>query len=466
MKSKAALGSLSVRGQLQSKKYREKLNHASAFANVMLAIYVIIIPGGLVGVLLAGAALTINLLRSNISTIAVAATLALAPIFGEIFRIAGVNLPGSLFPIALTFTYVIFNNKKLERSTVIIAPATWIIVFIALVSLSYLWGPQTEYSSNKIPWMIFNIFTHILVFIIVFFDRTFSASRAGQACISACALYLAMTIWVDPTYTPRSFFETAGIRVAGTAGNLTDSDLASNTLGLVGAWGCIFIISAYLIEKMNKKNAFFLYISFFIGILILNVIGARLFLVIPIIGLLLSVFVKDGLNKSSRNMIAFTVIFIFIVIFMQNIMNDNVYLTQVFGADAEIDERFNRSINWRAALEIFQESPWFGHGLGGFYIPSVSSPGEGYYAHNLFLELLTEQGIIGLFVLLISIIREILLGRNTSLLKRSPSGQFPVLIYMFTFVAAMISHDLTQTGSFIAICAVTWSLSTSNKNYK
>ena len=72
-----------------------------------------------------------------------------------------------------------------------------------------------------------------------------------------------------------------------------------------------------------------------------------------------------------------------------------------FGRDRNFpisDQMSSRYPYYEKALSLFFEKPFFGSGVGGFsYFSEV-----GIYPHNIFLELLTEYGVIGisLFILI------------------------------------------------------------------
>ncbi|MFH1259391.1 MAG: O-antigen ligase family protein [Elusimicrobiota bacterium] len=64
---------------------------------------------------------------------------------------------------------------------------------------------------------------------------------------------------------------------------------------------------------------------------------------------------------------------------------------------------YNRLIWWQGALRMIGEHPWFGVGLGGFgrlYLKYKTAGLNSTYAHNFYLQLASEIGIIGLLIFL------------------------------------------------------------------
>lgn len=98
--------------------------------------------------------------------------------------------------------------------------------------------------------------------------------------------------------------------------------------------------------------------------------------------------------------------------------------------------RINR---WRLAIEVFLNNP-FGVGLGN-YVPvsKLIEPNDlliSEYPHNLFLELMSELGFLGVFLSLIIIINIIKNINNISL----PIYQKQIII--FTMLNTMVSGDI------------------------
>lgn len=69
-------------------------------------------------------------------------------------------------------------------------------------------------------------------------------------------------------------------------------------------------------------------------------------------------------------------------------------------SDAGVSERVKL---WSAAINLFQENPWFGHGyraLGDRY--NAISEDDAKYPHNIVLQILSELGMVGFFISLVA----------------------------------------------------------------
>ena len=99
------------------------------------------------------------------------------------------------------------------------------------------------------------------------------------------------------------------------------------------------------------------------------------------------------------------------------------------------------------SIERFREYPVLGLGLGGFNsFYKTHFPEEIIYPHNIFLEALVEQGIVGCLVLGILLY---LLSRRIMRL-----GMKVYVMFLFALGLAMYSKDFTSNPLLLAFFAV------------
>lgn len=99
---------------------------------------------------------------------------------------------------------------------------------------------------------------------------------------------------------------------------------------------------------------------------------------------------------------------------------------------------YNRLIWWQGALRMIGEHPWFGVGLGGFgrlYLKYKIAGLNSTYAHNFYLQLAGEIGIIGLLIFLWLIYR---------FWRFSPFSGIKIGI------AAVLIHNLIEYNLFLS----------------
>lgn len=111
----------------------------------------------------------------------------------------------------------------------------------------------------------------------------------------------------------------------------------------------------------------------------------------------------------------------------------------------------NRFDYYAAALHYFFLSPLIGHGVRAFSLLHQGFEHPGVHAHNIFLEILADSGVIGLaafLLLLLVAIRPLTLTR----LRGDPMMLCVTMLFAGRFMAAMLGADLAyQQVMFLAI---------------
>ena len=119
---------------------------------------------------------------------------------------------------------------------------------------------------------------------------------------------------------------------------------------------------------------------------------------------------------------------------------------------AEGDVQGDPSTNLRLggygqAVEIFLRHPIFGNGVGAFGY--MADDYAGAYPHNLFLELLVQNGVFGVVVFLFFLVPPALKGLRDALRKPySWTAIFCFALFTSTFIRHQISMSIT-TGKFL-----------------
>ena len=171
---------------------------------------------------------------------------------------------------------------------------------------------------------------------------------------------------------------------------------------------------------LNSKKLVFKIISFIIslaGILAISLIEARAAILSTIIVLLLLIcfyIYKLIVNKSDYNKISFQILKIispYVIAFLLNIFATNfandkyrkVAITDTLGKISFSEQSSNGRFNyWGDAWQYIKENPIFSSGLGNWKIESIdkgkyhiSGYTVPYHAHNDFIHVFAETGILG-----------------------------------------------------------------------
>jgi O-antigen ligase len=111
----------------------------------------------------------------------------------------------------------------------------------------------------------------------------------------------------------------------------------------------------------------------------------------------------------------------------------------------------NRFDYYKAALHYFLQSPLIGNGVRSFTVMHRGFESEGVHAHNIFLELLGDTGVVG-FVLFMLLLLMAARPLSFARLRSDPMLLCVVMLFACRFTAAMFGNDLAyQHPLFLAI---------------
>jgi O-antigen ligase len=96
----------------------------------------------------------------------------------------------------------------------------------------------------------------------------------------------------------------------------------------------------------------------------------------------------------------------------------------------------------KSSLETWQKNPILGMGIGSWPVIMKYGDMRGY-PHNIIIEVLLELGLVGLifFLIFIGYALKTFFRRNV---LRNPISLFVFLIFLTTFLEAMVSGDMTD----------------------
>lgn len=147
--------------------------------------------------------------------------------------------------------------------------------------------------------------------------------------------------------------------------------------------GIVMILLLYSVYYSGTRAAFsgIIIVSLFIGG---NLLLSRKF------------SIKISILTATTIMVAS---FLFIVIDNGVVLQRYLNIFSMFSRDSTDPSLSNRLDAWEDAYTLFLSHPLFGVGFGGFNNPQISElSGLLKYPHNIFIEILTETGIMGLIM--------------------------------------------------------------------
>lgn len=340
----------------------------------------------------------------------------------------------------------------------ILAPATIYFVLGLLILVSYFYSSSSAYGLEKsFKFLTVTAWTFFGGFLVIR-DKQSLNKFFKSALLSAVALSLYGIYEYFTNYNPLIQYR------FGLGGN----PLALAQISSLGA----LIALAFVLHSANKKIHKLLLVSLS-GALAYTCIltGSRM----PIVSLglslilifLLSIRVRGKDIRIKKGLIPFFLtLAVLLVVFLSNssqstfqTFNDRFEMLLSGKNDASASERINR---YEFAFDMFKESPIIGKGIGSFAVEYEQIDARSY-PHNIFLEVLSEMGLLGLMLLVGLLV--IGLKRMLSGLSKKLYSERVILIavFLFAFLNANVSSDLNDNRLFFCFLGLACMLPKINK---
>ena len=218
----------------------------------------------------------------------------------------------------------------------------------------------------------------------------------------------------------------------------------------------IIIKFIFLIFLMNSSSSFFnrifLKILEIIAIVSIVLLQSRLGLFSLILIYVLFFFIYEDKRK---NLAVSLLIVFFSSISLSSSDGVKVIDKNYSILNLESDESLNQRLNFYSiALELFDQKPIFGHGIGSWKYESLAYKKSEdntvlipYYTHNDFLQILVETGIIGLGIYFVILFY--LFNNALKLFKRDKNMSIFIILFFLFFLNSMINFPLHRSQEFI-----------------
>lgn len=197
-----------------------------------------------------------------------------------------------------------------------------------------------------------------------------------------------------------------------------------------------FIMPAYfwiLNSVIVKKKASYIFILFLMIFSIFLTGSKTAFLSLVIISFLLFMYYFKQFNIRNKLFMLFT--FSLIVLGSYLIFVNSLYFDRIINVDSYLDNiRFDI---WGYGLQAFNNNRLLGSGIGSTSF--LTRTYTGYDSHNTYLDILGDQGILGITIVILMI---------TSLLRVKPGNFIYMLILTFSFLFPLLTINGYETLTF------------------
>lgn len=367
-------------------------------------------------------------------------------LWGTIYKIPKAGL--IVFVLALACFFISEYNHKINFKEAFFK-------FLPIVFLFFVFfvaGPMHSYSAEKMIYIVYKGLFFVICFLVLLLNPYINSIKIIVLILLAVFQYYSyMHIslnWAGPDFftdfgSYRKFF-------VSNSGKLRDKLINYQEIGLLAVIAFGFLLNFIPNKKTLKKNDVFFYLCLIVCLLTILYSGSRQSLYsLPII-YFIHLFFDPEINKTMRirNMVFGSMIIV--LFFLTELNNTNSVFKESSGNT--IVEQINRPEEILHAFQLIKNKPLFGNGLGGF---SISYNNDRYYPHNIFLELLSEIGLIGTLILLVYIVALLRKGQ-VSIKNYARSGFMIIPIFAALFMRANLSSDLIETV-YVFSFLISWS---------
>lgn len=307
---------------------------------------------------------------------------------------------------------------------------------------AYLGGPQTDYSYEKLSKASSRIIIWTIAFLIYTRAKTISNKRIGMAFLILTMFYLSecfQLYGVKPSsFSDTTFFRDYCLRIGRDENNTAVVNY--HTLAYLSLSSIVFWTIKKDFLNGDKWNT---YIIGFISFWIVALSGARqvvfVFGILAVIRYLLS---KENSISIGHTFKAFLILLLFVSLISSF---GSSYYESALDSNADVAYRLHRDVN--TPFIVMAINPLWGVGFGGYALYASKD-----YPHNIFLEIICEEGFVGFVVFLVIILFFITTNNNKKYFRYTTNDKSYLFILLVLFFArAQISGDLTTSVSFLAI---------------
>lgn len=361
------------------------------------------------------------------------------------FDTANVNLTYFAF---ILYAFIVCYKTVVRRQWCFGNYMTFGLLFVIFCTVSYFWADKPSDASVRIStlWQVF------LLFLIVYHDFKY---REDKGYIFKCMFVAGLILTV---YTV-ALNGLSGIIEQMKAGERLNSDTSNiNDIGMNLA--LTVIIGLYYI--INKRK--FWMIPLIILPFIISVSTAsKKVIIMYIIAIMILSYIKGGSNFVIKlfKISAVAAVLLLIIVQFSDLPIFNT-ITERFesmfaifnGNETHVDASTReRNILMENAWEIFKRNPIIGCGIGNFGYNNATLFGGLYvYAHNNYLELLADVGIIGFF-LYYAIYAQIIFGLITGIKNKNMAQTMLFVVFAIRIIneVAMITYYTKITWVFMGV---------------
>jgi exopolysaccharide production protein ExoQ len=224
---------------------------------------------------------------------------------------------------------------------------------------------------------------------------------------------------------------------------------------------CAFL-GVFFLWRIIKARPRVVLLDFFLMLLMMYLLlkaNSMTSLVVFIVGLIILVFdqiLHSDLKRINRAVIGAIIFLVVVQIFLVGFAGDSLS-SHFFSATKRNASLTDRIPLWKDLIQMASRHPIIGSGFGGFWVPEKimalwnKYPWGPLAAHNGYLDIYLDLGILGLLIFLIAVFQS-----HRNILSSSESGNKSRTL-QYTLLVMILLHNFTES-SFLKAASFPWQL--------
>lgn len=321
------------------------------------------------------------------------------------------------------------------------------LAFILVSALSLIWSSNTSYSISSVVSILQVFLISFLIFITCNKKNDYYDIIDKFSIISW--IFMAYIIFSTSKEEWKTIFA-YNTNLSSSAGRLGPSvGMHTNMCGAV--LSILIMFSFY--EYLSKKNKVSL-IQTILLLVFLTLTKSRMSILVVVLGMSLYYTIyKELSGKQAIKIIGVLIVLIILLVlsmsnqFLYNLYGNRIesmfnFFSKTANTDASVTGRLALQ---QRAIEVFLNHPILGVGIGNFSSYSNNLGGvSGFYAHNNFLELLADVGIVGTVMYYTPYV--IALVKTRTVAKRCESKAAMFFNFLFVLIVVRLLSDISQVS--------------------
>jgi len=272
---------------------------------------------------------------------------------------------------------------------------TWLLCFWGFCAFSILWASSASLVTTVLKSAVMHIFILLMI----------RSSIRSKKDLERLIMILILASIVNSLYLMAISMGGGSSGGSGVTDRLgSEEGWNANSVGMMAAVGSLFII--YYMLKTRKTSMKIILFLLACGMVFVSLIsGSRKALLIVLVGIAVYLFLMSGKKRLTSwiLLITFALVLMYVIMkvpFFYSIIGWRVeeMIEALLGIGSGDSSFQSRKVLISAAIDAWMESPIIGHGLDCFRIFGKIATGRDYYAHNNYVELLADIGVVGTLI--------------------------------------------------------------------